>query len=427
MKKKIVIVVICLCILAVVFIPAILNISSSLRIKNGVTDGSEIKDIKKISKAIKKEDEKIIKDEKARQKIENELMKREKDNFEEVDSYEDVDNVDNSNDNDNNDDDQSNVKEEKITGKDITVVSLDPLEEIEWLMNNIYLEDLYLGSSSGFDKDITEIQWENIRVDSVIGVIKGILSSIDKLLLDIPQSKVLTAKESSKLRSLLIKYSSSVSFLIRQGERNVSAKEALAMVVGSYNNLMQYFNNLVTSAKIKGEEIDISVDDVKFDKFFASPSIKNATNADSNFLTSTTIFLKMVNIKEDENLRSTIAFNVEIEGTDMSRLEIYNQFGLYENISVNYIGEKKQKRLFSFDKAYPAEGIYVIKVISSVGKYYYKRYLFYPRVKIFPFENGSYKLPFLNDEYEKLDNFFEIQSTGRINNNFIDREFVEGF
>lgn len=404
MKKKIVIILICLCVLAVMFIPAILNVSSSLKVKNDVTE--DIENIKNISKAVKKKME-VIKDEDARLKIEKEIEKS---------------------DNDLKEKDINNIRfhKEKITGDDVTVVSLDPLDEIEWLMDNIYLEDLYVGGALGFDRDITEIQWENIKVDEIVNLVKGMLTSIDKLLLDVPQSKILTSSESSRLRALIIKYSSSLSFLIRQGERNVSAKEALSMVVTSYNSLMQYFNNLSTSMKIKGKKLDVSIDDIKFDKFFASPDIKKITNSNFNFLTSTSINLTRVDIRENEE-RSSISFSVEIEGADMARLEIFNQYGLYENITVNYKGEKKEKRGYSFDKSYPARGIYVIKVINSLGKYYYKRYLFYPRVKIFPLENGSYKLPFLQDESQKLDDFFEIQSVNRINGNFIDRQYIEGF
>lgn len=386
MKKILICIAIVALIVSIVFVPAILNVSSTIKLKNlknkiiqtdvnSDTDSGELKSQKL----------QIVKENSVKKIVEKEGT------------------------------------------KEVTFVSLNPLEEIEWLMQNIYIEDLDEERDQVINKDITQIQWENIKNDSVTSTLRNIVNSVDKLLNDVPKIKVLTPNESAKLRNLMIKYQGSVEFLLKQGTRNVSAKESLAIVLNSYNTLIQYINNLQVAAKIKGLNFDFNVEDIKFEKFFENKNISKVIESDDNFLKNTEIYLKRVTVREEDGKKS-LGFDVEITGKDMSRLEVFNQYGLYESKTVNSSSDKTETRQFSFYNSYPAKGIYVIKVISQDGRYYYKRYIFYPRVTLFALEHNEYKLPFSYDDYKKLDEFFQIKIIKtRMNSKFIDREFVTSF
>lgn len=405
MKKLLIILSIVVVVTIIFFIPAIINLSSKIHLKkvqNSVTE--------KIDTTIKNV-QNFKSDSKSESENNNEVI-------------EELNN--DSNENKLNDENENNLNSNN-NETEVTFLSLNPLEEIEWLMQNIYIEDLDEERESVLNKDIAKIQWEHLKISSVRQTLSNIISSINKLLAEIPTSKILQPVESAKLRSLLISYSSSIEFVIKQGERNVSAKESLAMVIKNYNALSQYINNLQISAQIKGLELDFNTDEIKLEKFFENDSIKKIIASDNNFLTNSDIFLKRVSIKE-ENKKKTLNFDVEVSGIGITRVEVYNQYGLYESRDVNMSNTKNETRTLYFNKSYSAKGIYVIKVINGNGQYYYKRYLFYPRVTLFTLEHNEYKLPFAPQDYKKLDEFFEIKIVRkRMNSKFIDREFVTSF
>ena len=392
MKKFLLILLFILIIAGIFFVPALLNVSSKMKLKKFKNN---------VSERIEKTEESLSQIKTKRQKKKEIRIKRQ----------------------------DSKVDSENNNEREITFLSLNPLEEIEWLMQNIYVEDLEDDREAALSKDITRIQWENIKTEPVIQTLRSILSAVNVLLDDIPHSKVLSPLEAAKLRSLALRYSSALEFLVKQGERNVSAKESLQMVLNSYNALMQYVNSLQVSAQIKGLDLGLKLDGIKFEKFFETKPIKDLLNADAqySFLTKTDIYLKRVLVKEIDK-EKTLNFDVEVSGKGIKRLEVFNQYGLYESVDVNFGENDTQTRTFTFNKPYTAKGIYVIKVINGSGKFYYKRYMFYPRVTLFTLENNEYKLPFSPEDYKKLDEFFEIKIIRtRMNSRFIDREYVTSF
>ena len=222
MKKLLIILSIVVVVTIIFFIPAIINLSSKIHLKkvqNSVTE--------KIDTTIKNV-QNFKSDSKSKSENNNEVI-------------EELNN--DSNENKLNDENENNLNSNN-NETEVTFLSLNPLEEIEWLMQNIYIEDLDEERESVLNKDIAKIQWEHLKISSIRQTLSNIISSINKLLAEIPTSKILQPVESAKLRSLLISYSSSIEFVIKQGDRNVSAKESLAMVIKNYNALSQYINNL---------------------------------------------------------------------------------------------------------------------------------------------------------------------------------------
>ncbi|MGI6680929.1 MAG: hypothetical protein ACOX3T_05575 [Bdellovibrionota bacterium] len=416
MKKYVIIFLIVLTVAGIIFVPAILNVSTTIKLKKDVDVvidktkkiGTKVKEAKDLQNFVKIKEDKKIK--------QNKFFKKQ-------DKAKDKDSKD-SQDSKNDSDGQVDVENRETQ---VTFLSLNPLEEIEWLIHNIYIQDLDESREQVINKDITQIEWEHIKSTSASQTLKNILLAIDKLLTEIPNSEVLSPVESAKLRNLIIKYSSSINFLLKPGTRNVSAKESLGIVINSYNALMQYINNLQVSVQIKGKNFDFEIGDIKFEKFFECQNIKHVLSLEDNFIADSDIYLKWVQIKDVDG-EKTLNFNVEISGKGIKRLELFNQYGLYESVDVNFPLDKSQTRVFYFNKSYTAKGIYVIKIINEEGKSYYKRYLFYPRVTLFQLEHGEYKLPFLPENYKKLDGFFEIKILRtRMNSKFFDREFIASF
>ncbi len=297
---------------------------------------------------------------------------------------------------------QENVVKEEVAQSS----GISTMDRIVGLLDSSYVDRLGIGKKNspaqqGVTSSAVEFSWAAIKSKPSAHALRGTSKECQNIIKQLSSDKPAT-------RFAIQNFINGINLLLGSGDKNMTAIEAVAYLANLQNTVVRVmmrenvdigtYNNFV--ALDLGPVVDLN----------QKRRLASQLKPFNPRLTLTAISVKKVGSKLNiyqESAPPYVQVKGYVIGNDVKSIQLFYNGNLLKVFKPGRPNELNQRNFST--RRYYAKGIYTFRVFDSLGQMWEKSYVFYPRVKVYPWKGGAYAIPKTSEMDTRLDRFFTFR------------------